>query len=494
MTDTAEDVPAELRRWVDAELAPWQNYRPGPDGLDGDVRTNVDEDPSVFRISISNGIVTFHEKPPEQYLAQLGSAEVYRPLRDRGLVYERFLQSVVDAFGVTGSAVLAIDLDDLVDRTFVGPMFRFQKVRGTSQILLPDVDMFHWDFYLSSLSEDPVPFADKIDNAIFVGSTSGMQLPITRATVEELAHPRLRSAMYFKGHPDVRFELPSIVQCDGPETVEMIRALGLGSINRSWGEQFTHRYLISIDGNGATCSRVAVSLKSNSILMRYHSINGLYYFHGLQPWKHYVPVESDAEVAENIAALRSDPDRARSIAEESRVFYRAYLSRISVMRYTADLLQRYIAMLGTPAPESAAAAASRPVFAIDSFGHVTNQGDIWSRPNGWLAGKNGNWIEGIALVPGPEIAPADLSYRAIHADHTASDIVGAWELSGSRGEGRAMTGIQIWLRGAAAERFTLQYEARFLDGTQAGPTPAGTACLSPRRSPMSALRLIVRRR
>lgn len=486
-SDSRDTALGDLRNWVQAELMPWRFFPPENQDFDKIVRQSVDEDPSVFRFTLHDGIVAFHEKPPEQYLAQLPSVDVYNNLRTRGFQYQVFLQAVVAAFGIVGNTELAIDLDDLADRTSAGPVFCFQKVSGARSILIPDVDMLE-DFYLSAASDDGFAYDEKIDAAIFVGSTTG-QLYITRTIVEQLAHQRLRSAVYFKDQPDVRFELPGIVQCDGPETEAMIRALGLGSVATSWAEQFSYRYLMSIDGNGATCSRVAIALKSNSVLMRYHSINDLYYFRGLQAWKHYVPLNRDADVIDNIALLRRSPALSREIAHASREFYRTRLSRVAVMRYMAELLNAYIARFGKPI----AVAADDPIFAIDSFGHISGKGDVWSQPNGWLLAGDGGWIEGIGLIPGPEIAPSDLSYWAIDVDGTELDLVQPWTLAGSRGQSRALRGFRIDLHGDAAARFELRYEARFLDGTRSGPLPGGTVCVAASGSPLVALRLIVHR-
>jgi hypothetical protein len=39
----------------------------------------------------------------------------------------------------------------------------------------------------------------------------------------------------------------------------------------SWREQLRHRFLLSLDGNGAVCARLAIGLKSNSAVVKYRS-------------------------------------------------------------------------------------------------------------------------------------------------------------------------------------------------------------------------------
>jgi len=133
------------------------------------------------------------------------------------------------------------------------PSFAFQKVRGSAVILLPDVDLLSIDLDDPSL-EDGFGFEAKVKHAMFVGSTTGRT--IDAEVVLSGKHERLRAAVSFKDTPAVTFELPGIAQCDSPETERLIENLGITGRRRSWHEQFGSRYLISIDGNGATCSRV----------------------------------------------------------------------------------------------------------------------------------------------------------------------------------------------------------------------------------------------
>jgi hypothetical protein len=96
-----------------------------------------------------------------------------------------------------------------------------------------------------------------------------------------------------------------------------------------------------MDGNGATCSRVAIALASNCALLKYDSPHHLHYFSEMIPWRHYIPIATDREVEEIVALERRSPGLFRSVAEQGKAFHRSHLRRRSVLLYTASLLRAY---------------------------------------------------------------------------------------------------------------------------------------------------------
>jgi len=145
----------------------------------------------------------------------------------------------------------------------------------------------------------------------------------------------------FRGDPLVDFRLPLIVQCDTKETEDAIRALGFGEGKASWPDQLKSKFLISVDGNGATCSRVVIALKSNSVLLKYRSVNLLYYFSGLNEYFHYIPVNDAIDIRQIVKAERRSPGLCKSISEHGSDFYLKYLTAEASKRYAATLLEQY---------------------------------------------------------------------------------------------------------------------------------------------------------
>lgn len=323
--------------WCLRETALWRARRPDLAASLEQFREWNGKSASRFLFEIADRKVSLVPKTVAPADARLA-----HDLRSRAERYRQFLAAVLDAHALPVSATLVVDVGDAVRPSGTAPIFTFQKVAGDRTILLPDIDSLAYDFYGAADLSDPIAYGDKSTSAVFTGSTTGAR--ITMETVRSLSLPRLRAARHFSGSPDVAFDLPNVVQCDSPETAAALKALGLPSRRRSWAEQFRHKFLISMDGNGATCSRVAIALKSNGVLLKYDSPHVLHYFSELIPWRHYIPIAGDAEVEEIVAAERRSPGLFRAVAEEGRAFYERHMRRESAFAYTAALLSVYADM------------------------------------------------------------------------------------------------------------------------------------------------------
>ena len=274
------------------------------------------------------------------------------PERERKLLYLAFLQETVRLFCPTLSTDLIIFCGDKGFDSHV-PVFSFQKRVGQTCILLPDVDFLRDRFfYPFNVLQDCLSYNDKASSAIFAGSTSGC--PVTEDTIKRLVHPRIRAAIFFQNSDCVEFYIPSIVQYDLPRTKELLLSMGLGTPPVSWSEQFRHKFIISIDGNGATCSRIAITFRSNSAVLKYNSDFILYYFSSLTPWLHYIPVSSEDQIVSVVQAERAQPGLFSYIPRAAQNFAKTYLTRYRSMLYTSWLLKSYSSWL-SPSPQLDAA-------------------------------------------------------------------------------------------------------------------------------------------
>lgn len=462
-----------IGHWARLELAPWDGFAVDRGTLEAELRAAA-ENPCVFLFHVADGAVSFEEKPAASHVH-------HAMLADRAAHYAAFMRDALTGFGVMGRGLLALDLRDVSAARFSVPVFAFQKRRGSNKILLPDIDMIISRWFIDEPT-DAVAYDDKLPAAIFVGATTGNS-PLTAAIVREGRNPRLRAAAFFKDRADVVFELPLIVQHDTDETRAMIEALGVQGRRRDWAEQSRYRYMLSMDGNGATCSRVWRALSGDCVLVKYNSPHLLYYFHGLEAWRHYLPVADDADVLAHLTGAGRHDALHRAIAERSSAFARDHLSRPGMLRYMARLLGGYLSRFGEGAHWP-----GTPPLLVDAHAHVGGVGDIWAEPAGWLGAGDGA-IEGLALVPGVGIAPGDIRLAVAGPEGVLSPAVGGHVLAGARGTGRPLHGVQIMLKGVAATRFDLAYETRFRDGTRDGPLPAGTTSIG--ETPLTGLRLHV---
>ena len=477
-----------LMGWALRELAPWQKKpvsrayaEQAFDDLNASHRWMA-----VFEFD--EGDVQIRAKPEQLGLPPLQD--------DRAHYYLEFFRSVAPMLPSGFRASLCMGLADALPSPYDVPVFCFQKHAGWNNVLLPDIDFLTHDFYARDALQDKLVYADKDSAAIFAGGTSGGL--ITPEVARNLSLPRLRAAKFFENSERVDFRLPGIGQCTTPEAEALLRAQTFCQRpTLTWPEQYRYRMLISMDGNGATCSRVALALHSNSVLLKYDSVHILYYFGGLQPWVHYVPIEEDADV-ERILDLESrDPQRFARIAANGRSFAQTYLGADAARRYTAMLLQIYA---GSFTESEAPVAVTRhkrnyaPLAVTETsymLAHIQNRGDQRSALGGWI-GEPGSTlaIEGFAISLGAGLPAKGFSYQAVLANGVLSEVARNGEYRGTRGENLPTYGICITTDSQFAG-FDLEYEATFIDGTRIGPVPAGTLCKAPSGKQMEALRVTI---
>ncbi|HVY14406.1 MAG TPA: glycosyl transferase family 90 [Rhodopila sp.] len=457
---------------------------------------------SVFVYRIGNGQVTLLEKPgfrvrEEFHDSRQNAPEgnvIFREEYIRAHLYREFLERVLGCADSFGDLLVAIDVNDAPVETADAPVLTFQKKTGSNTVLLPDVDFLHSNFYLPRDYHDDIPYAQKLPKAIFAGSTTGGRA-ITARDVQTLAIPRLRAGMFFKDNPHVDFRIPRIIQCESDAVVEMIAALGINAEPTSWQDQFRYRFILSMDGNGATCSRVAIGLSSQAVLAKYASPFQLFYFSALIPWRHYIPISEDQDVERTVLEELRRPMAFAYIAEEGREFARRHLGRAGVYDYALQLLlflqsctSKTRAHHGLPGGRSESAT---PLIEVGA--HVQNIGDVWAWADQWVGqAGSGRAIEAIAIVP-VGIPDDALIYRVTLRDGTISDFAEFGAFCGTRGREWPLRGFEVRLRDNVKETLSCTYVARFVDGTSVGPLEAGEMCCAASGASLEALQISVRK-
>jgi len=322
-----------LETWVNAQVGPWRDRDIGRERL-GDLENAHG---GLYRLSFSGEGVSYREKP--------GATAVQKVLASRARRYANMLGKVYAVHGRGLRYDLMLGVDDMLPAELDVPVFHFQKRGGSSAILLPDIDFLWCQYYEAPKWKDDIQFFDKTDTAVFVGSTTGGGL-LTEAKLRANQVPRINAAMHFRNDPRVAFKLPNLCQYADEATRKMLVALDLGAHRIPWKEQFKSKLLLSMDGNGATCSRVAVALGSNCVLVKYDSPHRLYYFDGLERGVHYVGVADNVEVEAVLDDLVANPGRYAEIARRSKSFHDTYLTRAAVLEYAGLLTRAYAELCG----------------------------------------------------------------------------------------------------------------------------------------------------
>ena len=334
MNDIAQRARASvLETWANAQVGPWRDRDIGRERL-GDLENAHG---GLYRLSFSGEGVSYREKP--------GATALQKEFASRARQYADMLGEVYAIHGRGLRYDLMLGVADMPAGELGVPVFAFQKPDGSDAILLPDINFLGSRYYQAPKWKDDIPFFDKTDTAVFVGSTTGGG-QITEAKLRANQVPRINAAIYFRNNPRVTFKLPNLCQYADEATRKRLVALDLGSKRISWKEQFKSKLLLSMDGNGATCSRVAVALGSNGVLVKYDSPHRLYYFDGLERGVHYVGVADNVEVEAVLDDLVVHPERYAEIARRSKDFHDTYLTKTAVLEYTGLVTRAYAELDG----------------------------------------------------------------------------------------------------------------------------------------------------
>jgi len=482
------DTQRIIWSWAAREIAPWFAGPRDRDSVYNRLTALAETSPAMILFRIQYGEVEQIGKR-RSVAARIDAAS-----RERADFCQAMFQELVVRFAPDLDVLVCLSVADGPHQSDDLPTFAFQKPHGRPILLLPDSDFPILRYYEDPHHIDALSYEEKRNHAVFAGATTGRGI-LSEERVRRRALPRLHAAAHFHGNPDVTFRLPLLVQTESPEVERLLAELPYcGGAPVSWPEQRADKFLISMDGNGATWSRVVRALKSNSVLLKYNSPHVLYYFAGLVPWTHYVPIAKHEDVDAAVALERAEPGFFAPVAANGRAFAETFLTRENVLFYTAALLSLYQRCFAGPdaaAPESATlrhdAAARR---ALGLLVHAQGHGDQFA-PNGRWAGTEGAglWIEGFALVPGPGLRAEDVHYRAMLEDGSLTPWVQAPQFCGTRGQSSPIFGVCMRLDAEAARNWHLSYEATFVDGFGSGVKAAGEVCAVAPARPLEALRI-----
>lgn len=127
--------------------------------------------------------------------------------------------------------------------------------------------------------------------------------------------------------------------------------------------------------------------------------------------------------------------------------------------------------------------------------HQQVKGDVGAMLGEWIGDRGSKrWIEGFMIIPREGLTPADIEYQAVLGRGWLSPWSEGGSLCGSRGMALPILGLRVRLKGPAATRFTISYEATFIDGTTATAPAAGDPCEATSLSPLEAFRIIIAER
>ena len=337
-SDASSASAAEIAALADIQMQDWSQANLERAGLLAQFKLLNEKFFSIVVFEAKAGKISAWKKSPTVVPRHPGLRDLQtRTFNNRKALYRVLLEAALAKYDIGDHLVFAVDVNDIGREVDGVPLFGFQKKIGSRNILLPDVDFFHWNWYAAIT--DPYSYQDKNIAACFVGSSTGGR--VTESRLAALALPRLRAAAYFVGNPNVDFRIAQAVQCDTERTKSLLEQQPFFSRPMNWQEQFAYRFLLSMDGNGAACSRLAVALKSNSVLVKFNSPYVLYYFPAMTAGRDYLAVATERDVEDVIAEELRMPGRFSAIAEAGKSFFAKFLATGSVLHYTGAILRNY---------------------------------------------------------------------------------------------------------------------------------------------------------
>lgn len=325
--------PSWMIEQIESDLAIFQET--GISSLDlENVAKDFSTDRQLIHIKIKNNHVTFAypHKDPLKTIRTLSLFKTFQRLANMHLLPD---------------LELLIHAGDYVDQDPSGPIFSFAKPKSIKKVIsFPDFEAL---LGYSKIRKEVVkatnafPFENKIDKVFWRGSTTGgvfsqanwKTYPRSLATLLSLENPDLLDAKF-----------TALVQMQDETAKEDIKNANVLSENVPIFDHIKYRYLLDIDGNSCTYSRLYWILLSNCVCIKQITENEQWYYKGIKPFEHYLPVNSDlSDLFEVLAWAKENPEECEIIVERSTSFAKEDLSFAAIHQYIYLLLQAYAKLL-----------------------------------------------------------------------------------------------------------------------------------------------------
>lgn len=106
-------------------------------------------------------------------------------------------------------------------------------------------------------------------------------------------------------------------------------------------DQLKFKYLLMIDGARGAWERFVWQLQANSLVMKHNSTHIQWYYKGVQPYIHYIPIQDEQDLTQKIAWAETHPDEVLKIITNANNFAEANFSLEDFYHYYIVLLNQY---------------------------------------------------------------------------------------------------------------------------------------------------------
>jgi len=123
----------------------------------------------------------------------------------------------------------------------------------------------------------------------------------------------------------------------------------LGKVpHTSFIDFWKHKYLLNIDGTVAAYRFMAL-MAGNSLVFKQDSEYVEWFYDGLEPYKHYIPVKRDlSDLVEKVQWAKDNDEQAQQIVQQAREYIRKKLDAESIFCNFYSVIKRFSTLLNYP--------------------------------------------------------------------------------------------------------------------------------------------------
>jgi len=260
----------------------------------------------------------------------------------RALPIVKAIHAILRRTKLPNMTFLATMHDYLDNNKFSVPIFSFAKLKTTPHIILiPDFEALSGNYpFFQELEQGKArfPWHVKKDQIFWRGNTTGglftaqnfLNFPRSRAVCLSFKYPHLINARY-----------TDLCQCSDREYIKKTYSHFFSNLV-AVKEHLLYKYQLLIDGNSCAYSRAYWQLFSECVLFKQSSSSIQWYYRGLQPFVHYIPLQADLnDLPQWILWAQKHDKECRQIADRAHAFARKNLSHEQVLEYLHLLLIEY---------------------------------------------------------------------------------------------------------------------------------------------------------
>lgn len=222
------------------------------------------------------------------------------------------------------------------------PVFAFAKNPKIAShiVLIPDFEAlngYNELFRLVQIGNTACTWSQKRNQAVWRGSRTGgghfkldnfLEFPRSCAVTLSLQYPQLINA---------KFSL----HAQGGGALQQYFSEYFGD-TLSIPEQIQYKYQLLIDGNSCAYSGAYWRLASNCVVLKQASDSIQWYYRGISPYNHFIPINSDmSNLVEVIQWAIHHDEEAQEISRRAQVFVHENLNYERILQYLYVLLVQY---------------------------------------------------------------------------------------------------------------------------------------------------------